>query len=148
LYNAKYYKNKNKIILTIMYDVQYNAIRGDEMDSMENIINMLTVELKRGSLVLIVLSQLRENEYGYSLVQKLEAKNVPIEAGTLYPLLRRLEKQNLLISEWDTSESRPRKFYKLSNLGEEVFVRLKNEWISLSKQLDTVLKENNGYEDD
>ncbi|MDF2868981.1 MAG: PadR family transcriptional regulator [Anaerocolumna sp.] len=131
-----------------MYDVQYNAIRGDEMDSMENIINMLTVELKRGSLVLIVLSQLRENEYGYSLVQKLEAKNVPIEAGTLYPLLRRLEKQNLLISEWDTSESRPRKFYKLSNLGEEVFVRLKNEWISLSKQLDTVLKENNGYEDD
>jgi PadR family transcriptional regulator, regulatory protein PadR len=136
------------MILTIMYDVQYNAIRGDEMDSMENIINMLTVELKRGSLVLIVLSQLRENEYGYSLVQKLEAKNVPIEAGTLYPLLRRLEKQNLLISEWDTSESRPRKFYKLSNLGEEVFVRLKNEWISLSKQLDTVLKENNGYEND
>lgn len=147
-YISKYYKRINKIILTIMYDVQYNAIRGDEMDSMENIINTLTVELKRGSLVLIVLSQLRENEYGYSLVQKLEEKNVPIEAGTLYPLLRRLEKQNLLVSEWDTSESRPRKFYKLSNLGEEVFVRLKNEWILLSKQLDIVLKENNGYEND
>lgn len=131
-----------------MYDVQYNAIRGDEMESVENIINSLAVELKRGSLVLIVLSQLRESEYGYSLVQKLEEKNVPIEAGTLYPLLRRLEKQNLLISEWDTSESRPRKFYKLSDLGEEVFIRLKNEWIALSRQLDVVLKEKDGYEND
>ncbi|SHO51439.1 PadR family transcriptional regulator [Anaerocolumna xylanovorans] len=118
------------------------------MESIENIVNSLTVELKRGSLVLLVLSQLRKNEYGYSLVQKLEEKNIPVEAGTLYPLLRRLEKQNLLISEWDTSESRPRKFYRLSKEGEEVFIKLKKEWNSLSKQLDSVLREEEENEND
>lgn len=105
------------------------------------LINSLTVELKRGTMVLLVLSQLRTQEYGYSLVQKLEEKNAPIEAGTLYPLLRRLEKQNLLISEWDTSESRPRKFYTLSKEGEEVYLQLKKEWRSISALLEVLLKE-------
>jgi len=90
---------------------------------------------------LLVLSQLHTNEYGYSLVQKLEEMEVPIEAGTLYPLLRRLEKQKLLISEWDTSESRPRKFYTLSEEGKEVYRRLKSEWRQISNLLETVLKE-------
>src|SRR5690554_7147451 len=111
------------------------------MSSIDELVNSLTVELKRGTMVLLVLSQLHTNEYGYSLVQKLEEKKVPIEAGTLYPLLRRLEKQKLLVSEWDTSESRPRKFYLLSNEGEEVYKSLKNEWRSLGKQIDYLLKE-------
>ncbi len=111
------------------------------MNSIEELISSLTVELKRGTLVLLVLSQLRTQEYGYSLVQKLEDKKAPIDAGTLYPLLRRLEKQNLLISEWDTSESRPRKFYTLSEEGKEVYTKLKREWESLSKQLENLLLE-------
>lgn len=111
------------------------------MYSIDELLNSLTVELKRGVLVLVVLSQLHKPEYGYSLVQKLEDKNMPIEAGTLYPLLRRLEKQKLLNSKWDTSESRPRKFYLLSNEGEEVYKSLKNEWRSLGKQIDYLLKE-------
>jgi DNA-binding PadR family transcriptional regulator len=111
------------------------------MDSMNDLISSLTVELKRGTLVLLVLSQLRTQEYGYSLVQKLEEKNAPIDAGTLYPLLRRLEKQKLLVSEWDTSESRPRKFYMLSQEGKEVYARLKTEWEFLSKQLENLLME-------
>lgn len=111
------------------------------MESIDDLISSLTVELKRGTLVLLVLSQLRTQEYGYSLVQKLEEKNAPIDAGTLYPLLRRLEKQKLLVSEWDTSESRPRKFYMLSQEGKEVYTRLKNEWESLSKQLENLLME-------
>ena len=111
------------------------------MNSTEELINSLTVELKRGTMVLLVLSQLHSNEYGYSLVQKLEDKNVPIEAGTLYPLLRRLEKQKLLISEWDTSESRPRKLYTLSDVGKEVYKRLKKEWKQISNLLDTILEE-------
>ena len=109
------------------------------MDSMDELISSLTVELKRGTMVLLVLSQLHELEYGYSLVQKLEEKKVPIEAGTLYPLLRRLEKQKLLISEWDTSESRPRKFYKLSKVGEEVYIILKQEWKTISSLLEDLL---------
>ena len=111
------------------------------MNSMEELINSLTVELKRGTMVLLVLSQLHSNEYGYSLVQKLEEKHVPIEAGTLYPLLRRLEKQKLLISQWDTSESRPRKFYTLSEEGKEVYKQLKIEWRQISNLLETILKE-------
>jgi DNA-binding PadR family transcriptional regulator len=111
------------------------------MDSIDELISSLLVELRRGTLVLSVLSQLNKPEYGYSLVQKLEEKNTLIEAGTLYPLLRRLEKQNLLKSEWDTTESRPRKFYVLSDEGKQVYQRLKSEWKTLSKQLGELLEE-------
>jgi PadR family transcriptional regulator, regulatory protein PadR len=118
------------------------------MDSIDELLSSLIVELKRGTLVLSVLSQLHNPEYGYSLVQKLEEKNASIEAGTLYPLLRRLEKQKLLTSEWDTSESRPRKFYVLSDEGKEVFHRLKGEWKSISKQLEVLLMEDGNNETD
>lgn len=111
------------------------------MESTEELLSSLMVELKRGTLVLLVLSQLRQPEYGYSLIQKLEEKNAPIEAGTLYPLLRRLEKQQLLKSEWDTTESRPRKFYILSEQGQLVLTQLKREWQALSQQLATILME-------
>ncbi len=111
------------------------------MESFDELINSLIIELKRGTLVLSVLSQLNNPEYGYSLAQKMEEKNTPIEAGTLYPLLRRLEKQNLLSSQWDTSESRPRKFYVLSDMGKEVYEKLKKEWRNLSQQLEILLKE-------
>ena len=111
------------------------------MENFDELINSLIIELKRGTLVLSVLSQLNNPEYGYSLVQKLEEKNTPIDAGTLYPLLRRLEKQNLLISQWDTSESRPRKFYVLSDMGKQVYTGLKKEWRALSQQLEGLLKE-------
>jgi PadR family transcriptional regulator PadR len=111
------------------------------MESLDELINSLIIELKRGTLVLSVLSQLNNPEYGYSLAQKLEEKNTPVEAGTLYPLLRRLEKQNLLSSQWDTSESRPRKFYVISDMGKEVYEKLKKEWRTLSQQLEVLLKE-------
>ena len=111
------------------------------MKSMEELLNSLVVELRRGTLILSVLSQLSHPEYGYSLVQKMEDKNAAIEAGTLYPLLRRLEKQKLLSSQWDTSESRPRKFYVLSEEGKTVYQRLKAEWFTLSKQLEVLMME-------
>lgn len=116
------------------------------MDSIDELISSFIVELRRGTLVLSVLSQLHTPEYGYSLVQKLEEKNSPIDAGTLYPLLRRLEKQQLLESNWDTTESRPRKFYVLSDKGEEVYGRLKNEWGSLSEHLNRLLMEGESNE--
>jgi DNA-binding PadR family transcriptional regulator len=116
------------------------------MESMEELINSLIVELRRGTLILSVLSQLNHPEYGYSLVQKLEEKNAAIDAGTLYPLLRRLEKQKLLASQWDTSESRPRKFYVLSDEGKMVYQRLKGEWTALSKQLEFLMMEDDKNE--
>lgn len=94
----------------------------------ESLIQGLSQELKRGTQILAVLSQMHQMQYGYSLLQDLEKKKVEIEAGTLYPLLRRLESQGILKSEWDTSESRPRKYYLLSDEGKTVYEQMKQEW--------------------
>lgn len=118
------------------------------MESIDELMNTLIIELKRGTLVLSVLSQLRSPEYGYSLVQKLEEKQAAIEANTLYPLLRRLEKQGLLTSEWDTTESRPRKYYLLSPTGLIVYEKLKEEWMQMSSQLALLLKEEDEHDID
>lgn len=107
---------------------------------MSNLLNSLTKELRRGTLTLAVLSQLRTPQYGYSLVQLLEQSGISIDQSTLYPLLRRLEKQELVSSSWDTSESRPRKYYVLSDYGLEIFTQLKKDWIENSRELYTLLK--------
>lgn len=111
------------------------------MEKKNEFISSFTVELKRGTMTLAVLSQLRNPEYGYSLLEKLIEKGIPIESNTLYPLLRRLEKQGVLDSEWDTSESRPRKYYRLSAFGNEVYDLLNNEWEKSVSIMDRILKE-------
>ncbi|WP_078379024.1 PadR family transcriptional regulator [Sutcliffiella halmapala] len=107
---------------------------------MSNLLNSLTTELRRGTLTLAVLSQLQSPQYGYSLVQRLESSGITIEQSTLYPLLRRLEKQELVTSSWDTTESRPRKYYILSDYGKEIFESLKEEWEKTSQELSFLLK--------
>ncbi|MDP2425658.1 MAG: PadR family transcriptional regulator [bacterium] len=106
----------------------------------QSILNNLIVELRRGTQILAVLSSLSKTQYGYSLLQTLESKNILIEAGTLYPLLRRLESQGLLTSQWDTSESRPRKYYQLSDDGMELFVTLKKEWKNIQAEINAALE--------
>jgi DNA-binding PadR family transcriptional regulator len=91
----------------------------------------LASELRRGVLVLAVLAQCREMVYGYSLKQQLSAAGLEINEGTLYPLLRRLEGQGLLQSEWLLTEDRPRRYYTLSAVGTEVLARLEKEWQEL-----------------
>ena len=107
---------------------------------MEKLLSSLITELRRGTLTLAVLSQLRTPQYGYSLVQLLEKSSVSIEQSTLYPLLRRLEKQELVESSWDTTESRPRKYYVLSEYGIEILEQLKVEWEKSTKELQNLLK--------
>ncbi len=107
---------------------------------MNNLLNSLITELRRGTLTLAVLSQLRTPQYGYSLVQLLEESSIIIDQSTLYPLLRRLEKQELVTSSWDTSESRPRKYYVLSEYGLEIFLQLKREWLKNSEELNGLLQ--------
>lgn len=111
---------------------------------MTKLLNSLVTELRRGTLTLAVLSQLRTPQYGYSLVQLLEKSEVKIDQSTLYPLLRRLEKQELVVSNWDTTESRPRKYYVLSEYGIKIFEQLKGEWEKTSKELYTLLKGDEG----
>ncbi|PWA09763.1 PadR family transcriptional regulator [Pueribacillus theae] len=108
-------------------------------------LDKLMQELRRGTITIGVLSQLSEPQYGYSLVTELSEKGIHVEPGTLYPLLRRLEKQGLLDSKWDTNESRPRKYYLLSETGKEVFDLLVVEWRSIVQSLNLVI-ENKGDE--
>ncbi|WP_455662291.1 PadR family transcriptional regulator [Pradoshia sp.] len=115
---------------------------------MNTLLNSLMTELRRGTLTLAVLSQLQEPQYGYSLVRSLEEAGIIIEQSTLYPLLRRLEKQELVTSYWDTSESRPRKYYTLSEYGKEIYEQLKEEWLINSKHLRDMLKGGNKDEID
>lgn len=107
---------------------------------MGSLLDTFTTELRRGTLTLAVLSQLRTPQYGYSLVQRLEDAGVAIEQSTLYPLLRRLEKQELVTSSWDTTESRPRKYYVLSDHGVGVYKQLKDEWKKMTLELKSLLK--------
>ncbi|MBU5360177.1 PadR family transcriptional regulator [Enterococcus raffinosus] len=101
----------------------------------KDIIQNYVTELKRGNLVLAVLGSLNTPHYGYALLQTLQDRGMEIEANTLYPLLRRLEKQDLLESDWDTTESRPRKYYKISKKGIEVREKLFEEWKEMQKSL-------------
>ncbi|QTH45493.1 PadR family transcriptional regulator [Cohnella sp. LGH] len=108
------------------------------MPDINETINGLLGELRRGTIVIGVLSQLTEPQYGYSLVPVLEEKGVAVDPGTLYPLLRRLEKQQLLESQWDTNEARPRKYYVLSPFGKEVYDELCLEWRKLIVSMDAL----------
>ena len=81
-------------------------------------------ELRRGTVVLACLLALRERGYGYGLLKTLETAGIPSDGNTVYPLLRRLEERGLLESEWNTDESRPRKFYKTTAAGSELATQL------------------------
>nr|MDT0662415.1 PadR family transcriptional regulator [Micromonospora sp. DSM 115978] len=104
------------------------------------VFDKLELELRRGVVVLATLTQLREFRYGYELRQSLAANGMPIEEGTLYPLLRRLESQGVLISEWRTGDGPPRRYYTLSADGERLYQRLTDCWRGLNDTMDHLLK--------
>lgn len=105
------------------------------------ILQNMTVELKRGTQIIVVLQALKKDQYGYSLLQDLEKSGVQMEAGTLYPLLRRLESQGLLESTWDTTETRPRKYYKLNKDGQNVLDEMIQVWYQIVNDMGNILKE-------
>src|SRR5215472_12240253 len=88
----------------------------------------LRLELRRGCLVLAALAALRTEEYGYTLRKSLADRGLEIDEGTLYPLLRRLENQGLLVSEWREHDKRNKRFYKVSDQGKEILGRLAADW--------------------
>ncbi|MES1971525.1 MAG: PadR family transcriptional regulator [Pseudomonadota bacterium] len=99
----------------------------------------MRLELRRGSLVLAVLARLREERYGYTLRQALAADGLEMEESTLYPLLRRLETQGLLHSEWREEERRRKRFYRLSPMGVAMLAALTTEWRGINASLDKIL---------
>lgn len=98
-------------------------------------------ELRRGTVVLACLALLEEPQYGYALLETLNDAGITVDGNTLYPLLRRLDKQGLLTSEWNTKESRPRKFYRVSSEGSRVHADLMREWQSLVASISQLTKE-------
>ena len=106
----------------------------------EALYEKLLLDLRRGVLMLSVLSQLDNEQYGYSLKQSLDAKGMEINEGTLYPLLRRLESQGLLTSEWRViDDARPRRYYKMSSEGKTIFANLTQEWQGLVTVMNQLL---------
>jgi len=101
----------------------------------DDIFEKLRIELRRGSLVLAVLGALREERYGYTLRRTLEEAGLPIDEGALYPLLRRLESQGLLTSEWREEAKRTKRFYRLSAAGTEILAQLLAEWNSIGESI-------------
>lgn len=101
----------------------------------------LELELRRGVVVLATLSQLRTPRYGYELRQALAERGLPIEEGTLYPLLRRLEAQGVLASEWKIEDGPPRRYYSLNADGREWLRKLTESWQGLNEAMDRLLKE-------
>ena len=105
-----------------------------------NLFENLRMELRRGSLILAVLTQLRSEQYGYTLRKSLAEHGMEIDEGTLYPLLRRLESQGLLVSEWREEEKRNKRFYTLSADGKLILKQLLAEWKSIDASLNGILK--------
>ncbi|MBI1984389.1 MAG: PadR family transcriptional regulator [Acidobacteria bacterium] len=100
----------------------------------------LGLEFRRGALVLAVLSQLHDEQYGYSLKKALGGHGLEIDEGTLYPLLRRLEAQGLLRSRWRVEDGRPRRYYRASAMGEQVQRELASDWQTLARAMERFLE--------
>lgn len=116
-----------------------------EKNEKEQLYDKLLLELRRGTLVLAVLNQLQRIQYGYSLKQELSDQGVDINEGTLYPLLRRLESQGLLESEWQViDDARPRRYYQISPAGATILTNLTQEWHDLVMVMSRVLDPANG----
>jgi DNA-binding PadR family transcriptional regulator len=105
-----------------------------------DILEALRLELRRGTLILAVLGTLRSEKYGYTLRAELAGQGIEIDEGALYPMLRRLETQGLLTSEWREDAKRQKRFYRLSEDGAAALDQLAAEWRGLNKSLDTILK--------
>jgi PadR family transcriptional regulator PadR len=99
----------------------------------------LRLELRRGCLVMAVLAQLRSEHYGYTLKKELADRGMDIDEGTLYPLLRRLESQGLLVSQWREEDRRNKRFYRLSVEGRAVLKELLAEWQSLNASVTRIV---------
>ena len=104
-------------------------------ESLDNVV----LELRRGVIVLAVLSQLSDEQYGYSLLKLLSDQGLEVDQGTLYPLLRRLEAQGLLESVWKLEEARPRRYYVISTEGKKLLPKLKKEWAGIVSAMNKML---------
>lgn len=105
----------------------------------DDLFENLRMELRRGSVIVAALAQLRTEHYGYALRKALEEQGLSVDEDTLYPLLRRLESQGLLVSEWREEDRRRKRFYRISRTGEALLDRLLGEWRDINAALKRIL---------
>ena len=120
-----------------MYVISYMSTSSLPPEIFEN----LRLELRRGCLTLAVLTQLRTEHYGYTLRKALDDLGLDIDEGTLYPLLRRLESQGLLVSEWREENKRKKRFYRLAPAGIQILDQLHAEFARLNAALERITQE-------
>jgi len=110
------------------------------METIQDPVQNILLELRRGVLAIAVLSQLTKEQYGYSLLKRLSDQGLDIDQSTLYPLLRRLESQGLLQSDWRIAdETRPRRYYTISPRGQAALSEVKEEWLKTVATLNQLL---------
>jgi len=100
------------------------------------------VQLRKGTLELVVLAALKKREiYGLELLKSLhQFETMKITEGTLYPLLDRLKREELISSEWaQEGDSRPRKYYQLTAMGEAKLKELAKRWRQSVSDLEYLL---------
>ena len=127
-------------VLCVAYCVSYTMSRTAQ-DSEDALFDNLKGELRRGYLIASVLAALKVEQYGYSLRKRLADEGLDVDEGTLYPLLRRLETQGLLASEWREEGKRNKRFYRLSPFGAVMLGQLLDEWRALDTALNGLLRE-------
>ncbi len=123
--------------MIILCVIQYNKYMNDK--ELSELKNTVMQEIRRGILVLAAMSELRDEKYGYSLINSLAEKGLEIDQGTLYPLLRRLESQGLLNSAWNVEGARPRRYYSLNDSGKQLLTMLAAEWQNLTGVMEGLL---------
>ncbi len=104
---------------------------------MSNLFRRFETEMRRGAIQVAVMCLLENERYGYDITKSLKKSGLNVEEGTLYPLLRRLENDELLSSRWDTGDSRPRKYYQVTEYGREV----RKNWLKFFKSINTAVEE-------
>lgn len=110
-------------------------------EALQDVLENLHLELRRGAVVVAVLARLRTEHYGYGLRKALAEQGMDIEENTLYPLLRRLETQGLLDSDWREEDKRKKRFYRLSADGETVLARLLEQRSDIEASLRRIIRE-------
>ena len=126
---------------TVSYTVCVAYYMPNGTTGSSDVLENLKLELRRGCLIVAVLAQLRDEQYGYTLRKALADDGLAIDEGTLYPLLRRLETQGLLVSQWREEDKRNKRFYRLSPDGELILKQLLEEWESINQSLGRILQE-------
>src|SRR3954451_5398076 len=116
-----------------------DGVNGADSQGRNELFDSLRLELRRGCLTLAVLAQLRQEHYGYTLRKELAEHGLEIDESTLYPLLRRLETQGLLASQWREEDKRNKRFYRLSPDGELILARLLDEWNNINTAVSRIL---------